>query len=86
METKRANPKAPSQAAKVKKKSKKKHSPPKFIIQTDINQKILSIINSSLSKVFSKCLRPETKAKPPQKTLIKGIKEIILRIAIALIV
>lgn len=71
-ETSKDNPRAPSQATKARKKSAKKTSGVRFLRHVVISQKILNIINSSLSKALRRCFRLDTKAVRPHRALIKG--------------
>jgi len=72
MDTSKARPKAPSQAAKVKKNNEKKISFPTYDKTNTINQKTLSIIYSNLSKVFRRCLRLEQNTHKPHIILKLG--------------
>jgi len=72
IDTSKAKPKAPSQAAKVKKNNEKKISCPIKDKVNTINQNTLSIIYSNLNKVFNKCLRFEQKTQRPHNTLNTG--------------
>jgi len=72
IETNKARPKAPSQAAKVKKNKVKNISCPTPDKVKTISQKTLNIIYSKLSRVFSKCLRLEQNTHKPQAILKIG--------------
>lgn len=75
IETSKARPRAPSQAAKVKKNREKKISWPIKLKDLTINQNTLNIIYSNLNKIFSKCLRFLQKTHNPQIILKTGIPE-----------
>lgn len=76
METNKDSPKAPSQATNVKKNIVRYVSLATALKKITINQKVPSIINSSLNKALSKCLWVDTKAINPQKIIIIGTVEL----------